>query len=83
LNSLGRFSEALQSFEKALDLDKENALASQNKMTAIQNLEKFNKSIHSYDLAIKNNPDVAENYFKKAWLLYKLKKLEEAIGKIF
>ena len=83
LNALGRYSEAIQSFDKALDLDRENALASHNKLEAVHNLEKFQKSISSYDLAIRMHPEVAENYFKKAWLLFKLKKLEEAISMNF
>ena len=75
----GEYEEALKSYDKAIELNPDDALAWSNKGAALDNLGKHEEAIKSYDKAIKINPDNEIVWSNKGIALHKLGKYEEAV----
>ena len=81
LNSLGRYTEAVECFDKALELDPSYADAWHYKGVSLGNMEKYEEAVECFDKAMKileplrqeNYPnierDLADLYRKKAFVL--------------
>ncbi|MFZ0511560.1 MAG: tetratricopeptide repeat protein [Candidatus Nitrosopolaris sp.] len=66
LGNLGKYEEAVKSFEEATRIKADFALAWYNKGIALGNLGKYEEAIISYDEAISIKPDYAR---KKAIII--------------
>ncbi|WP_218461046.1 tetratricopeptide repeat protein [Rickettsia sp. TH2014] len=62
LDNLKRYEEAIQAFDKAIELKPDDAVAYYNKGNALNILERYEEAIVAYDKAIDLDPDYAEAY---------------------
>ena len=60
LSGLGRFEEALESFNMALELDPKNAKAWINKAFALEELGRPKEALAAINIALELNPDDAD-----------------------
>ena len=79
LYELGKYKEAIQCYDKAIDIDPDDADAYYNKGCALDSLEQYKEVIKYYDKAIEIDPDDADAYNNKGYALYCLKQYKEAI----
>ena len=79
LYSLGRYDEAIKSFDEAIGIKLEDATAHYLKGLALSDLGRKDEAIKSYDEAIKLNPKYANAYGYKGNVLSALGRNEEAI----
>lgn len=75
----GRFEDARNCYEKAIQLEPENAKAWFGNATALTKLQQTEAAIVAYERAIQLKPDFSEAWFGKGTALGKLQKLEDAI----
>jgi predicted O-linked N-acetylglucosamine transferase (SPINDLY family) len=80
LEALGRWSEALSSYDCAISLDPAYEQAYYNKGNCLQKLHNFTKALQSYDKAIALKPDYAEAFSNRGVVLNTLKRSEEALA---
>jgi len=66
--------------EKALQINSSNAAAHFNRALALQELNRLEEAISSYDKAITLKPNDAEAHFNRGNALQKLKRPQEALG---
>ena len=78
-NSLGRYDEAIQCQDKALEINPLFAIVWSNKGSSLDNSGRVKEAIGCYDNAIKIEPNFAQAWNNKGNSLKKLGKLEEAI----
>ena len=79
LFKLGYFGEAIEAFNKAIEIKPDYAEAWCNKGVALGGLERYEEAIEAYNKAIEINPDFAEAWFGKA-IIYSIKgNREEAL----
>jgi tetratricopeptide (TPR) repeat protein len=73
LNNLGKYKEAIEYYDKALEIDPKFALTLYNKGNALYHLGKYNEAIECYDKALEidpknayalNNRDISFNKLK-------------------
>ena len=76
---LKRFDEALQSYDRAIQLKPDFAEAYYNRGLALVELKRFEEALQSYDRAIQLKPDFAEAYSNRGIALDELKRFEEAL----
>ncbi len=76
---LGRFDEALKQFDKAIEINPQDALAWGNKGVALDELGRYEEAITCYDKAIEINSKYAEAWYNKGVALGHLGRYEEAI----
>ena len=69
LKDLGRFEDALDSYERALKLDPGYADACNNRGDTLQQLGRFEEALESYERALYLRPDLDRLY--GAWLLFR------------
>lgn len=74
----GKYEEAIECFDKALELDPTYIRAYNNKGCVFEALNKHEEAIECYDKAIELNPDDHETYNNKQFVLSKLNKKGEA-----
>ncbi|MGD0865591.1 MAG: tetratricopeptide repeat protein [Rhizomicrobium sp.] len=79
LSSLQRFEAALQSFDRAAELQPDCAEVHNNRANALVGLRRLDEAVLSYDRSIAINPDYAEAYYNRGNALKDLKRLDEAI----
>ena len=79
LQAQGRIEEALQAFFAALGYDNNNAVALNNRGTALIELGKFDLAIEAFDEAIANNPNYVSAIINKGIVLKFQGKYDEAI----
>ncbi|MGK7928463.1 MAG: tetratricopeptide repeat protein [Spirulina sp.] len=77
---LGRLKEALDSFDKALQIQPDDHEAWNNRGFALSNLGRLEEAIASYDKALQIQPDFHLAWFNRGIALGNLGKLEEAIA---
>jgi Flp pilus assembly protein TadD len=74
LEDLGKYDEAIQAFDKALELDPQNAEAWSEKGYALGELGKYDEAIQALDKAIELDPQNAEAWSEKGVVLELLNK---------
>jgi len=77
--TLGKYEEAISSYEKAIELDPKLVFAWNDKGTALDNLGKYEEAINAYDKAIDLAPKLVFACYNKGIALYNLGKYEEAL----
>jgi tetratricopeptide (TPR) repeat protein len=73
------FKQAIECYDKALEIDPKNADAWNNKGGALGSLGKHEEAIEYYDKALKIDPKNAMAWTNKGWSLSNLGRYEEAI----
>lgn len=76
---LKKYDDAIKSFNKALELNPEDADALNFKGTSLYLLNELRKGLGFINDAIKINPEYSDAYFNKGLILTDLKKYDEAI----
>lgn len=79
LSAEGRFSEAIDNFDKALQLDPDDFLAYSNRGSVLEKTGRFSEALADFDRAIGRNPKGRIAYFNRGSTLAKMGKFEEAI----
>ncbi len=79
LDSLGRFEEAIDCYDKALEIDPKCAIAWNNKGRTLESLGHFDESIKCYSKALEINPQYDEAWYGKGNGLHSLGRFEDAI----
>ena len=79
LSDLGKFQEAIECYDKAIEINPDDAEAYYNKGNTLYNLGEYQQAIECYDKAIEINPDGVEAYNNKGNTLYKLGEYQQAI----
>lgn len=79
LRELGCYEEALKAYDKAIELNPNNALAWNNKAGVLSVLNRHEEAIKVYDKAIESKPDDANLWSSKGHCLGELWRLKEAI----
>jgi serine/threonine protein kinase len=79
LHDLGKYEEGITCFDKALEINPEDAKAWINKGVSLHDLGKYEEAITCYDKALEINPEEAKAWTNKGASLYSLGKYEEAI----
>jgi tetratricopeptide (TPR) repeat protein len=79
LNSLGKYDEAIEAFDKAIEIDPHSSLAWYNKGNALYSLNKLDGAVKAYDKSIEINPKYPMAWNNKGVVLDNLNKHEEAI----
>ncbi|MDR2205125.1 MAG: tetratricopeptide repeat protein [Flavobacteriaceae bacterium] len=77
--SKGEYQEAIECYDKAIDINPDYAEAYNNKGSALGILGKYEEAIECYDKAIELKPDNAEAYYNKGITLSYLGKYQEAV----
>ena len=80
LADLGKYEEAIEWYDKALEIDSKYLHALIYKGLALKNLDKFEESIAWYDKALAIQPKDVSALTNKGSALYGLGNYEEAIG---
>jgi tetratricopeptide (TPR) repeat protein len=60
------YKEAIECYDKALEIDPNNTNASVSKGVALHNLGKYDKSIECYDKALEIDPNYADAWYNRA-----------------
>ena len=79
LESLKRFDEAIQDFDRAISLNPTNAEAYSNLGITENHLKHYDNALAKYDEAISIDPKCAEAYSNRGITLGELKKYDEAL----
>lgn len=79
LSKLGKFEEAIECYDKALEINPNFFLAWGNKGLALFNLKRYEETIECFDKIIDIEPRDFQGYENKGRALLNLKKNEEAI----
>ena len=79
LSSLGRHNEALQAYNRAIEIDPQVAVAWNNKGNALDDLGKYDEAIAAFNEAIRLDPKFAEAWSNKGIALIGQGKHDEAI----
>ncbi len=74
------YADALNAFERAIQLDSKLVLAYVGKGHSLYRLERYRKALAAYNRAIKLNPNIAHTYLGKGKVLYQLEHFEEALA---
>ena len=80
LRLLKRNEEALQSFDRAITLKPDYAVAYRNRGIVLRELQRRDEALGSYDKAIALQPNFAEAYRNRGLVLRDLNRLEEALA---
>jgi tetratricopeptide (TPR) repeat protein len=79
LSKLGKFEEAIECYDKAIEINPNFFLAWGNKGLALSNLKRYEETIECFDKIIDIEPRDFQGYENKGKALLNLKKNEEAI----
>ncbi len=80
LQELGRYDEALASYDEALAIKPDYATALSNRGTVLQALKHYDKALASYDEALAIKPDYAEALRNRGITLHGLRRYDEALA---
>ena len=80
LHKLARLDEALESYDKALAIEPDNAEALNNRGLVLHELERFEEALESYDQALASRPDFANALNNRGNTLRALGRLDEAVA---
>ncbi len=76
---IGYLEDALNSYDKAIEISPKYVAAWKNKGMVLYKLEKYNESLQAYDRAIEIDPKYALAWYNKGLSLYKLGMYNEAL----
>ncbi len=79
LNEQGKYGEAIQALDKAINIDPQDEAAWNEKGYALYKQGRYDEAIQALDKAIEINPQNAEVWYGKAEVLYDQRKYDEAI----
>ncbi len=79
LYDLKRYEEALEAYNRAIQLAPNDALAYHNKGYALDDLKRYEEALEAYTRAIELDPNDAVTYYNKGYTLRNLKRYEEAL----
>ncbi|MBD2776766.1 tetratricopeptide repeat protein [Iningainema tapete] len=80
LDELGRYEEALVSYDKAIELDLNNGTTWFNRGVTLEKLERYEEALASYDCVIELDSDDVATWKNRGWVLKKLERYEEALA---
>jgi len=80
LTSLGRFEEALASYDRALALDSKYMLAWNNRGVVLKEMKRLEQALASYDRALALKPDLAAVLTNRANVANELGRVAEALA---
>jgi CHAT domain-containing protein/ribosomal protein S16 len=80
LNNLGRYDEAIASYDRAIEIQPDLHQAWYNRGFALNNLERDDEAIASYNRAIEIKPDKHEAWLNRGFALNNLGRYDEAIA---
>ena len=80
MQDLGRFDEAVISYDQAIALKPGLAEAYNNRGNALQNLKRFDEAVASYDKAAMLKPDYIEAYYNRGNAQQSLMRFEAALA---
>lgn len=79
LSNSGRYEEALQAYDKAIELKPDFSSAWLNKGNALGKLGRYEKALQTYDKVIELSPDDSNAWYNKGAVLSNLGRYEEAL----
>ena len=79
LQEQGKFQEAVQTFNKAIEMKPDYAEAYNNRGNALCEPGQLNEALESYEKAIQLRPDYADAHSNRGNALHKLGRLEDAV----
>jgi tetratricopeptide (TPR) repeat protein len=79
LHRLGRYQEAIEYYDRALEIEPNDALVWYNKGTTLGSLEKYDESIENFDRALAIDPNYVSALYNKGIALLHLGRYEEAL----
>jgi tetratricopeptide (TPR) repeat protein len=79
LRSLGKYDEAIQEYDKAIEINPHDYEARIKQKLAFGDLDNYDEIIKAYDEAIRQDPNDAAAWTKKGWALNHQSKYDEAI----
>jgi tetratricopeptide (TPR) repeat protein len=79
LHHQGKYDEAIQSYDKTIQLDPKNASAWSNKGIVLYDMGKYDEAIQAYEMAVELDLNYAEAWYNKGIALAKQRKYTEAI----
>ncbi|MCX6673110.1 MAG: tetratricopeptide repeat protein [Methanothrix sp.] len=79
LSSLGWYDEALQAYDRAIEIDPNFAEAWNNKGTTLHKQDKYDEAIKAYDEAIRLDPEYVDAWYNKGNSLVDQGEYDEAI----
>jgi len=79
LHKQGRFKKAVESYERAIDINPKFIFAHNNLGNVFKDLSEFDKALSKYQDAIKLNPNYAEAYYNQGLVYKKICKYNESI----
>ena len=79
LQEQGKFQEAVQTFNKAIEIKPDYAEAYNNRGNALCDPGQLNEALESYEKAIQLRPDYADAHSNRGNALHKLGRLEDAV----
>jgi len=80
LAELGRWSDALASYDRALARNPDHAVAWSNRGNALERLGQSQAALGSFDRALALRPDLAETHMNRGYLLGQFKLWDEALA---
>jgi tetratricopeptide (TPR) repeat protein len=75
-----KYQDALENYDKAIEIKTDFASAYSNRGIALRKLNRLHDALISYNEAIKFKPDYADAYFNRGIALNELNKLNEAVA---
>ena len=79
LQGQGKLQEAVESFDKVIELKPDYAAAYSNRGAVLKELGQLEKAVENYNQAIQLQPDLAETYSNRGIALQELEQLVEAV----
>jgi tetratricopeptide (TPR) repeat protein len=79
LRDQGKFEDALNSYNQAIEADPSNSNAWSSKGNALADLGEYNQSLTAHNKAVELDPQSAFAWVNKGFVLHKLGKLDEAL----
>jgi tetratricopeptide (TPR) repeat protein len=80
LQAIGRYEEAIASYDRAIELRPELAGAYSDRGNALQMLKRYDEALASYDIALSLRPDFAKALLNRGSALQKLQRYHEALA---
>jgi len=79
LNNLGKYQEAIEAFDRVVEMDPSNSYAWNNKGYALNNLGRYEDGLQAFAKALVMDPNNIYAWNNKAWALNNLARYEDAL----